>query len=286
MKKSLRYLMIGLLGCSSPGLFNASADLEVSAAVHIRAPAEFYEPLSPHGVWVELGHYGRCWRPARLAVSWRPYCYGHWVWTDCGWYWASDEPWAWACYHYGSWVDHPDYGWVWVPGIEWAPAWVTWRVGGGYCGWAPLAPRGVIVAAPAFVFIDAHRFQEPLSPSVVIVNNTHVIDKTKEVVGLKREARNLDSSGSQKVMINEGPGLDVIQKTTDKKIEAVPIREATRQTPVPDATAKARVSGGTERPSVALPLRPPGPNTDIGRPAGRPQKDRGEGKGGGHGKDR
>jgi hypothetical protein len=27
-----------------------------------------------------------------------------------------------------------------VPGYQWAPAWVSWRYGGGYCGWAPLPP--------------------------------------------------------------------------------------------------------------------------------------------------
>jgi len=34
---------------------------------------------------------------------------------------VSDEPWGWACYHYGTWVDDPAVGWVWVPGVEWAP---------------------------------------------------------------------------------------------------------------------------------------------------------------------
>jgi hypothetical protein len=31
-------------------------------------------------------------------------------------------------------------GWVWVPGTRWAPAWVSWRSGDGYYGWAPLPP--------------------------------------------------------------------------------------------------------------------------------------------------
>ncbi|HEX4138962.1 MAG TPA: DUF6600 domain-containing protein, partial [Candidatus Methylacidiphilales bacterium] len=29
---------------------------------------------------------------------------------------------------------------VWVPGYTWAPAWVSWRYGDGYVGWAPLPP--------------------------------------------------------------------------------------------------------------------------------------------------
>src|SRR5438046_3143232 len=160
MKTLLKALLIGLAGGLSLSGFRASADLEVSAAVQISAKADFYEPLSPHGTWVEVGSYGRCWHPAHVAVEWRPCCEGSWVWTDCGWYWSSDEPWGWACYHYGSWVEDPSYGWVWVPEIEWAPAWVYWRTGGDYIGWAPCPPPGVVVAPALFVFVDVHRFHE------------------------------------------------------------------------------------------------------------------------------
>src|SRR5436190_6022006 len=33
---------------------------------------------------------------------------------------------------------------VWLPGtdLDWGPAWVSWRTGGDYIGWAPLPPRG------------------------------------------------------------------------------------------------------------------------------------------------
>ena len=71
------------------------ADLEVGASVQIHAKAEFDAPLAAHGNWVQVGPYGRCWRPARVGLEWRPYCSGEWVWTDCGWYWSADEPWAW-----------------------------------------------------------------------------------------------------------------------------------------------------------------------------------------------
>ena len=135
MKARIFILAAGLAGSLGLGLFRAKADLEVSAGVSIHSPAEFYEPLATHGTWVEEGSYGRCWRPVGVAVGWRPYCDGHWEWTDCGWYWVSDEPWAWACYHYGTWYFDPNLGWVWVPGVEWAPAWVNWRIGGDYIGW-------------------------------------------------------------------------------------------------------------------------------------------------------
>jgi len=69
--------------------------------VVIREERDFYEPLSPYGRWEYIGSYGRCWVPAGVDSSWRPYCNGHWESTDAGWYWVSDEPWGWATYHYG-----------------------------------------------------------------------------------------------------------------------------------------------------------------------------------------
>ena len=35
-------------------------------------------------------------------------------------------------------------GWCWVPGYTWGPAWVSWRYGDGYCGWAPLPPDSLV----------------------------------------------------------------------------------------------------------------------------------------------
>jgi hypothetical protein len=122
----------------------------------------FQRRLSPHGKWVDSTRYGRVWRP-RAPADWRPYYHGHWTWTDDGWFWVSDEPWAWATYHYGRWGNDA-LGWFWVPGYEWAPAWVTWRFGGGIVGWAPLFPRFSIFATthPAFffawTFVPAVRF--------------------------------------------------------------------------------------------------------------------------------
>ncbi|BDG07805.1 DUF6600 domain-containing protein [Anaeromyxobacter paludicola] len=100
----------------------------------------FHDGLAPYGEWVSVGAYGRVWRPLRVAAGWRPYYYGRWEWTNEGWFWQSEEPWGWAAYHYGRWAYDGYYGWVWVPGYQWAPAWVTWRFGADAIGWAPLSP--------------------------------------------------------------------------------------------------------------------------------------------------
>ncbi len=100
----------------------------------------FYDELSPYGDWVQTRDYGWAWFPRNVHPYWRPYTDGRWVTTDYGWTWASNEPFGWATYHYGRWERDPRFGWLWVPGTVWGPAWVSWQYGGGYVGWAPLPP--------------------------------------------------------------------------------------------------------------------------------------------------
>ena len=109
----------------------------------------FDDRLSPYGAWMVLPGYGRVWQPGEEYVGGDFYPYGtggHWVFTDEGWVFDSDYPFGWAVFHYGRWMLDPDYGWVWLPGRSWAPAWVSWRMGGSYVGWAPMGPSG----APEF----------------------------------------------------------------------------------------------------------------------------------------
>ncbi|HEV8702082.1 MAG TPA: DUF6600 domain-containing protein [Candidatus Polarisedimenticolia bacterium] len=122
----------------------------------------FYNDLAPHGRWVFVTGPGWVWSPDNVQVGWRPYQVGHWVYTDYGWTWASDEEWGWAVYHYGRWHLDNSFGWVWVPGTEWGPAWVAWHEGGGYVGWAPL-PWQVTVRAG--VGLDWGGVSVSISPS-------------------------------------------------------------------------------------------------------------------------
>lgn len=101
----------------------------------------FYEELAPYGVWINDPQYGRVWRPDVDQDEFRPYySRGHWEMTRYGNTWVSDYDWGWAPFHYGRWYHHSRRGWLWIPGREWAPAWVSWRSGGGHYGWAPLGP--------------------------------------------------------------------------------------------------------------------------------------------------
>ncbi len=64
----------------------------------------FYDELDPYGEWVWHPRYGYVWLPEDVSPRWRPYTVGRWTYTDeYGWYWDSNEPFAWAVYHYGRW---------------------------------------------------------------------------------------------------------------------------------------------------------------------------------------
>ncbi len=100
----------------------------------------FYDELQPYGTWMDHGRYGYVWRPS-VAQGFVPYATnGYWIQTEYGNTWVSDYEWGWAPFHYGRWFYDDFNGWIWIPDTEWAPAWVTWRSGGGYYGWAPLMP--------------------------------------------------------------------------------------------------------------------------------------------------
>src|SRR6185436_6691266 len=76
---------------------------------------------------------------------------GHWIWTDDGWFWASEYEWGWAPFHYGRWSYDDHLKWFWVPDVTWGPAWVTFRTGDAYYGWAPLPP-GAFIEGGAIVY--------------------------------------------------------------------------------------------------------------------------------------
>ena len=102
----------------------------------------FYDSLSSYGSWFETSDYGYVWQPVVVReANWRPYARGRWICSDRGWTWLSEEPFGWATYHYGRWALLRGRGWVWVPGSQWAPCWVSWRENANYIGWAPLPPE-------------------------------------------------------------------------------------------------------------------------------------------------
>lgn len=133
-------LLAGYATTSSPQVSEAGPAQQTQ---HIRvAVGAYYDALSAYGKWLYSDKYGWVWVPdaAVVGADFFPYATaGHWTYTDHGWLFVSDWSWGWAPFHYGRWY-YGQRGWTWVPGVVWGPAWVDWRSGDGYVGWAPLPP--------------------------------------------------------------------------------------------------------------------------------------------------
>src|SRR5262245_13837885 len=190
----LSAIAVGCVTTVSTGVRPAPAP--VVAAAYGPEDEPFYGDLSPYGEWVYVSGPGWVWSPSVVTAGWEPYRLGHWVLTDCGWTWASDEEFGWAVYHYGRWHADARYGWVWVPGTDWAPAWVAWQEGNGWVGWAPLPYQvrwspgagldwggvnvGVVLGPSSWRFVETRYLVDPVltrrivpaSRNVTIIRNT------------------------------------------------------------------------------------------------------------------
>jgi hypothetical protein len=107
---------------------------------HVPEEIRYYaDDLDATGDWVFVDDVGGwCWRPQGVSVEWRPYWRGRWGCYGGGMTWVSDEPWGYVTYHHGRWGWGARFGWYWVPGVYYSPAWVAWSSNDAYFGWAPL----------------------------------------------------------------------------------------------------------------------------------------------------
>lgn len=202
----------------------------------------FYDELSHHGEWVNNPDYGYVWRP-NVGNDFRPYyTNGRWLMTEYGNTWVSDYSWGWAPFHYGRWF-YDDYdGWVWLPDTEWGPAWVDWRTGGGYYGWAPMGPRMSIninigrryYPDNYWVFIPQrhiyytggyYNYWQP-NRNVVIIKNTTIINN----VYVDR--------GNRNVRYNSGPRASDIRRATNREVRVYKVADA-------NTAGSSRISRGT-----------------------------------------
>jgi len=221
---------------------------------------QFEQPLAVHGRWVTVATYGRAWVPVGVAAGWRPYTLGHWVWTDYGWTWASDEPFGWATYHYGRWLFTADFGWVWLPGSVWAPAWVDWRFGGGYIGWAPLPPRHgfrfalrvshfdhYAIPATYFNFCVERDFCEPHV-------HRHFVPRERNVTIINRTTNITNITVVNNHVVNKSVSVERIERARGQRIERLAVKPASK----PGAAHVAGKELAVYRPA-ATSKRPPAP---------------------------
>jgi len=193
----------------------------VSGAGPTSGYSTFYTKLEPHGAWLETADYGYVWQPreAESSRSWRPYTNGRWAYTDAGWTWISEEPFGWATYHYGRWTRLRGIGWVWVPGQQWAPAWVSWRKSNDYVGWAPLPPEARFdqrtgihnwsdnyyeIGPDQYCFVATREFGAQRAESTILPpeRNVAIVNQTTNVTNITYK---------NTTIVNEGPNYDEVR---------------------------------------------------------------------------
>ena len=231
----------------------------------------FYTKLEPYGAWFETSDYGYVWQPneAERSRSWRPYTNGRWFYTDAGWTWNSDEPFGWATCHYGRWARLRSVGWVWIPGDEWAPAWVSWRKGNDYVGWAPLPPearfergRGIHNRADSdydigpdqycFVPTDDLGAERIANTIVPVERNVTIINQTTNVTNI---------TYNNTTIVNQGPNFEELRR---RGRHPIPQLRLERRPRFENANPHAVVRGDS--------IEMPAPAIAPARPADRPRK--------------
>jgi hypothetical protein len=258
----------------------APADDEVDEGLGSEeAASQFREALAPYGEWVQVVDYGYGWTPSGLPLGWRPYTDGHWEYTQYGATWVSDWEWGWAPFHYGRWTyDAFSRRWIWIPGRRWAPAWVAWRYGNGWAGWAPLPPRarwrrhgGIDPAAIAlqpgdYCFVEQSRIIEP-----GLRHQIAPLSRGAELMSLTRDVTRYAIANRR--VVNESLSRTDLERALGRSIAPRPVQEIRRAAPpvlAPAApTSGARAQPGPQPPrarkgsttGAALGTRPPTPHS-------------------------
>ena len=193
-----------------------------------RGYSTFYTRLDSYGDWIDTGDYGYVFHPREAESSrWRPYTNGRWVYTDAGCTWISQEPFGWATYHYGRWTRLRGIGWVWVPGNEWAPAWVSWRKSNDYVGWAPLPPEARFdqrtgihtwsdnyyeIGPDQYCFVASREFGAPRVEQTLLPSerNVTIINQTTNVTNITYK---------NTTIVNEGPSYDEMRSISREPVQ-------------------------------------------------------------------
>ena len=240
MKRIL--MALAIVTMSFPIAQQTRADTDVSVDF-------FYNNLND-GNWVEVAIMVTAGNRS-VAVSnsdWRPYSDGYWAYTDVGWTWVSNEDFGWATYHYGRWLRLEDQGWVWVPGYEWGPAWVSWRTGGDYVGWAPLPPtrERVYEGRPItghvdvefdigplyYNFVDVRYIGEPVLRERIVptTQNITVIEKTVNVTNI---------TYTNSVVYNYGPDYNRISQYSVRPVQRLTLQRTTNANLASEVTSRS-----------------------------------------------
>ncbi|MES2651372.1 MAG: DUF6600 domain-containing protein [Bacteroidota bacterium] len=230
----------------------------------------FYDELSPYGQWIQDPQYGYVWRPDVDQEEFRPYyTNGRWAMTEYGNTWVSNYDWGWAPFHYGRWVYNRYNDWVWIPDTVWGPAWVSWRSGGGYYGWAPLGPTlsiginigrgGYRIPDMCWNFIPYNNIYYNSYPryyghrnriyiqNTIIINNTYVRNNRTYYTGPRvDDIRRRTNQNVTVYNVNRGgrPGASRIENNTVNIYNPRPVRGSSNSTAAPRDAVQGSINRG------------------------------------------
>jgi len=236
-------------GGSSPALAQERSEVAVDVSL-------FHDRLALHGDWIHTGAHGLAWTPRRVPHAWRPYSVGYWAFTDADWTWVSDEPWGWATYHYGRWYFDPVYGWVWVPDSVWGPAWVVWRSGDGFAGWAPLPPDVDVTFGAFDVALEPFAFtfcEERFLVDRALTSHLLPVDRNVTIVRLTQNVTAYSRVDGR--MANRGVDVREVERSVGHAIPRIRLRDAA-------SPEESRMDPGAKELAVYRPVRddaPPAP---------------------------
>ncbi len=160
-------------------------------------------------------------------VLYTPYTNGQWTYTDAGWYFKGATPQEEITSHYGRWTQDPELGNVWLPGKTWSPAWVEWRQNSDYVAWAPVPPGTYIekdvlpdkeLSDDRYTVVEKKSFTEPS-----ISKYRYQVVENKNKIMIKEMTKIDGVMIKEKTVINKGPEVSDIEKSSGKKIEQVKI---------------------------------------------------------------
>jgi len=263
-------------------LFFAGSAEKVMAQSDEVSLQSFYDELSPYGVWINDPQYGYVWRPDVDQDDFRPYySNGRWVMTEYGNTWVSNYDWGWAPFHYGRWVYNRYNQWVWIPDTVWGPAWVSWRSGNGYYGWAPLGPSisiGINIGRGGYRIPDMCWNFVPYSSiyyssfpryryiqnrvyiqKTVIINNTYVRNNRTYYTGPRAE--DIRRATNQSVTVynihnSSRPGATRIDNKTVNIYNPRPVRGASNANAAPRNAVQGSINRGPVGREGAVASRP------------------------------
>jgi hypothetical protein len=252
-----------------------------TSAQYVSSDVVGYEDLDDHGAWRESSEYGHVWYPRVSSADWAPYHNGHWAYIEpWGYTWVDDEPWGFAPFHYGRWIN-VEGQWGWIPSrppVEgvvyvrpvYAPALVAFvgganfsigvsvGGGGGAVGWFPLGPREVYV--PSYrtsrnYINNVNVSNTNVNTTVVnnyynttVVNNNNTNTRVSNVTYVNQRVPGAVAATSQQAFTSAQPVSRNAVKFDQRQIASAPV-QVVQPTIVPTKQAVL----GAARPAAARP---------------------------------